>query len=109
METRCGCAAGVVLTIGSWIALRRPPPAPLKATQFQIAPPKGYFLEGGGIRSSFALSPDGERIAFTAKDASGAFRLFLREFSASESVPWPMAREPIPSFGLLTARIIIYG
>jgi Tol biopolymer transport system component/DNA-binding winged helix-turn-helix (wHTH) protein len=76
-----------VLTLGTWITLRRSPPAPLKANQFQIAPPKGYYLEGGGNRSSFALSPDGERIAFTAKDTTGAFRLFLRDFSASESRP----------------------
>jgi Tol biopolymer transport system component/DNA-binding winged helix-turn-helix (wHTH) protein len=81
------CALLPVLTLGSWITLRRSPPAPLKATQFQIAPPKGYYLEGGGNRSSFALSPDGERIAFTAKDTTGAFRLFLRDFSASESRP----------------------
>lgn len=52
-----------------------------------MSPPKGYYLEGGGIRQSFALSPDGGRIAFTAKDASGAFRLFLRDFSELESRP----------------------
>ena len=33
------------------------------------------------------LSPDGGRLAFTAKDASGAFRLFLRDFSELESRP----------------------
>src|SRR4051794_6286908 len=71
----------------SWMALRRSPASPMKATQFLITPPKGYYLEGGGIRQSFALSPDGARIAFTAKDASGAFRLFLRDFSELESYP----------------------
>ena len=76
-----GVAALVLLAFGAWMALRRPPPPAVNATRFLIAPPQGYYLEGGGIRQSFALSPDGERIAFTAKDASGAFRLFLREFS----------------------------
>jgi eukaryotic-like serine/threonine-protein kinase len=85
LRMMAGGALLSVLALGSWIALRRSPPAPVKATQFQIAPPKGYYLEGGGVRSSFALSPDGERIAFTAKDTTGAFRLFLRDFSASES------------------------
>ena len=46
-------------------------------------------MEGGGIRQSFALSPDGERVAFTAKDASGAFRLFLRDLRDLESRPVP--------------------
>lgn len=77
----------VVLGVAFWVALHRSPARPLKATQFQVAPPKGYYLEGGGIRQSFALSPDGGRIAFTAKDASGAFRLFLRDFSELESRP----------------------
>ena len=76
-----------VLAVGSWVALGRSQPVSFKATQFQIAPPKGYYLEGGGVRSPFALSPDGERIAFTAKDTSGVFHLFLRDFSASESRP----------------------
>lgn len=69
----------------SWMALPRSPVPPLKATQFLVVPPKGYFLEGGGLRQAFALSPDGGRIAFTAKDASGSFRLFLRDFSELES------------------------
>jgi Tol biopolymer transport system component len=77
----------VVLGVVSWMALQRSPARPVKATQFLVAPPKGYYLEGGGIRQSFALSPDGGRIAFTAKDASGSFRLFLRDFSELESRP----------------------
>jgi Tol biopolymer transport system component/DNA-binding winged helix-turn-helix (wHTH) protein len=81
-------AAILALLAGAlWIALRPSPAASLKATQFQITPPQGYYFEGGGPRQSFALSPDGERIAFTAKDQSGSFRLFLRDFSELESRP----------------------
>ena len=83
----CVAALVVVLLGVSWLLLHRPSVAPMKATRFLISPPKGYYLEGGGIRQSFALSPDGERIAFTAKDASGSFRLFVREFSALSSDP----------------------
>ncbi len=76
----------VVPAAVAWIAFHRFP-VPLKAARLLITPPKGYYLEGGGIRQSFALSPDGERIAFTAKDASGSFRLFLRDLSELESHP----------------------
>src|SRR5439155_24239033 len=78
-----------VLVVAIWAVVRRSPAPPLKATQLLITPPTGYYLEGAGVRQSFALSPDGRRIAFTAKDASGAFRLFLRDFSELESRPVP--------------------
>jgi Tol biopolymer transport system component/DNA-binding winged helix-turn-helix (wHTH) protein len=84
-----GAVAGLLVLLAGalWMALHRSPVPPLKATQFLVAPPNGYYLEGGGNRQSFALSPDGGRIAFTAKDASGSFRLFLRDFSELESRP----------------------
>lgn len=83
-----GAAAGAALVaLGvAWLAGQRSPVA-IKAARFLISPPKGYYLEAGGIRQAFALSPDGERIAFTAKDTSGAFRVFLRDFSQAESHP----------------------
>ncbi len=78
----------VILAAGLWTALHKSPrPLAVRPTQLVILPPKGYYLEGGGTRQSFELSPDGERIAFTAKDSSGAFRLFLRDFSELESRP----------------------
>jgi Tol biopolymer transport system component/DNA-binding winged helix-turn-helix (wHTH) protein len=77
----------VLVAAVSWPALHRSPVTPAKGTQFLVVPPQGYYLEGGGVRQSFALSPDGGRLAFTAKDASGAFRLFLRDFSELESHP----------------------
>jgi hypothetical protein len=81
-------AALIALLAGaSWMTLHRSSAPSLKATQFLVTPPKGYYLEGGGVRQSFALSPDGGRIAFTAKDASGSFRLFLRDFTELESRP----------------------
>jgi Tol biopolymer transport system component len=80
----------VILAAGLWTALHKSSrPLAVRPTQLVILPPKGYYLQGGGTRQSFALSPDGERIAFTAKDSSGAFRLFLRDFSELESRPVP--------------------
>lgn len=84
---RWTAVAGALLALagGVWIALHRSPVVPSKATQFVVTPPTGYYLEGGGIRQSFALSPDGGRIAFTAKDSSGSFQLFLHDFSELQS------------------------
>jgi Tol biopolymer transport system component len=81
-----GAGAALVVLVVSWLAGQRSPVS-LKAARFLVSPPKGYYLEAGGVRQSFALSPDGERIAFTAKDTSGAFRVFLRDFSEAESHP----------------------
>jgi Tol biopolymer transport system component/DNA-binding winged helix-turn-helix (wHTH) protein len=77
----------VLLASIAWVAVHRSSAPGTKPTQFVIIPPRKYYFEGGGIRQSFALSPDGGRIAFTAKDASGSFRLFLRDFSELESRP----------------------
>jgi len=81
-----GAGAALVVLVVSWLAGQHSPVS-LKAARFLISPPKGYYLEAGGVRQAFALSPDGERIAFTAKDTSGAFRVFLRHFSEAESHP----------------------
>src|SRR5262249_17348905 len=78
--------AALVVLVASVLASRSSPVS-LKAARFLVSPPKGYYVEAGGIRRSFALSPDGERIAFTAKNASGAFRVFLRNFSEPEARP----------------------
>jgi eukaryotic-like serine/threonine-protein kinase len=78
--------AAALTTLVAWVA-GHPSRVSLKPARILVSPPKGYYLEVGGIRKAFALSPDGERIAFTAKDASGAFRVFLRDFSEPESRP----------------------
>ena len=77
----------ILAAAASWPALQRSPAPSVKATQFLVTPPKGYYFEGGGVRQSFALSPDGSRIAFTAKAGTGGFTLFLRDFSERESRP----------------------
>lgn len=77
----------IVIASASWLAFKRASAPPVQATQFSVVPPKGYYFEGGGLRQAFALSPDGSRIAFTAKDANGSFRLFMRDFSELESRP----------------------
>jgi Tol biopolymer transport system component/DNA-binding winged helix-turn-helix (wHTH) protein len=83
-------AAGVGLAViaggGYWLAKRpiQPVAAP-KLTRLAVLPPAGFALEGAASRQSFALSPDGARLAFTAMDSSGAFSVFLRDFNSLES------------------------
>lgn len=79
------CALG----LGYWWGQRHTRGVAWRAGQFTIHPPAGYFLEGAGIRQSFALSPDGRRLAFTAMDASGIFSAFVRELDSLEVKPVP--------------------
>jgi eukaryotic-like serine/threonine-protein kinase len=58
-----------------------------QALRFGILPPEGFALEAGSSRQTFALSPDGSRLAFTAMDASGLFQTFIRDLDGIESRP----------------------
>ena len=75
-------AALIVIVIGGGFWLATKPAAMLKPTRFAIIPPAGFALEPGVSRQSFALSPDGTRLAFTAMDASGALSAFVRDFNS---------------------------
>lgn len=55
--------------------------------RFSISPPEGYALEAGSSRQTFAVSPDGTRVAYTAMDVSGRFHAFVRDLNALESRP----------------------
>jgi eukaryotic-like serine/threonine-protein kinase len=83
-----GVVAALVTILAVWLAGHRSTVS-LKPARLLVSPPKGYYLQAAGVRQSFALSPDGERIAFTAKDRSGAFRVFVRDFSEPDSRPVP--------------------
>jgi len=79
--------AGVV---AGYLAANRPlarSGSPTPTLQFSIFPPDGYALEAGSSRQTFALSPDGARLAFTAMNESGAFQTFIRDLDGHESRP----------------------
>lgn len=78
-----GAALTAVAFSGYWLAWRSAHMVETpQALRFAVLPPSGFALEGAASRQSFALSPDGSRLAFTAMDASGAFSVFLRNFSS---------------------------
>jgi Tol biopolymer transport system component/DNA-binding winged helix-turn-helix (wHTH) protein len=82
-----GAALAVMLGGGYWLAMAKHPKEPIdppKLTKLAVLPPDGFALEGAASRQSFALSPDGARLAFTAMDSSGKFSVFLRDFDSLE-------------------------
>jgi Tol biopolymer transport system component/DNA-binding winged helix-turn-helix (wHTH) protein len=80
--------AGVIAgLVAGYLATRSPRSSGAPTLQLSIFPPEGYALEAGSSRQTFALSPDGARLAFTAMNASGAFQTFIRDLDAHESRP----------------------
>jgi Tol biopolymer transport system component len=78
-------AALIVIGGGFWLGTSRPEPAAMaKPARFAVVPPPGFVLEAGVNQQSFALSPDGTHLAFTAMDTSGAFSAFVRDFNSLE-------------------------
>jgi Tol biopolymer transport system component len=74
---------GVVATLSGlkWLASERTPSPLLQTT---LTAPPGVPL---APRSGFALSPDGDRLAFVARGTDGLSRLWLRALAASEARP----------------------
>lgn len=76
---------GVVAGVAYWMGKRSQVPVALtRALTLAVRPPRGFVLEGAASRQSFALSPDGARLAFTAMDSSGEFSVFVRDFNSLE-------------------------
>jgi hypothetical protein len=74
---------------GYWLGSRRLPVESLEAIQFRVPAPEGYLLQPAAVRQSFALSPDGSRLAFTALNPQGRFTLWLQELAGLDPRPVP--------------------
>jgi Tol biopolymer transport system component/predicted Ser/Thr protein kinase len=75
-----GATAAALAAVGVMVWVNRPPPAPAAVpVRFQIAPPAGVMFE-----TYVALSPDGQRLAFTATGADGIVRLWYRDLKSVE-------------------------
>jgi Tol biopolymer transport system component len=74
---------GVLATVFglAWLSGMRPPAPLLQSTL--LAPP-GLQLDP---RAGFALSPDGRRLAFVAREADGVRKLWVRPLAALEARP----------------------
>jgi len=82
-------AVSVALAIvGLMAALRQKPPPALLRSYLPPPPNTTYHFFGANVGSP-ALSPDGRRIAFGAREADGTFRLWVRNLDALEGYPVP--------------------
>ncbi len=73
--------AAVILVFAAASSLLRPRPAPAQVTRLTITLPPGQVLAGNGP----AISRDGRSIAYTAREADGVTRLFVRDLSRYEA------------------------
>ncbi len=69
------------LTAGAWFLKPQPPQSPAPQVRLSIPLPAGMEIAG-----PIAISPNGETIAFTARDAFGVVRLYTRRLDSYEIV-----------------------
>jgi serine/threonine protein kinase len=82
--------------IVSFIHFREKPLAPSEPVRLQIALPDKVSLASG---SSFALSPNGRHLAFTAVGSDSVIRLWVRALDSLEARPlWGTESNHIPPF-----------
>jgi eukaryotic-like serine/threonine-protein kinase len=75
-------AAGILAAaLASLLWLRRPPPAPAPPIRFFVGAPQGTRFVWIQMQNLFAVSPDGTRIVFVARNADGRDALFVRSLS----------------------------
>lgn len=73
-------AAGVVLgVIGLWAPWRSAPALP-EVVKFEVGPP-----EKGSFTNWMSLSPDGKRLAYTARGADGQVQLWVRSLDSVDA------------------------
>jgi len=78
-----GVASIIALAILTAILWKRPAPVARETVKFTFEPPLGTVLLRQGVEP--AISPDGRRIAFAARDASGLSAIWLRSLEAEDA------------------------
>jgi serine/threonine protein kinase len=100
-----GVASVAGVSFGAFTYFRRPPPD-METTRFFVSPPDGWSLplqtaQGGALAAvgPLAVSPDGHRVAFVARNASGNTVIWTRSLDtlaaqaiAPDDAPWEQVR-----------------
>lgn len=78
----------------AWIAQRRGPEAPPRIIRAVLPLPTGVSIELDGERAGMpALSHDGRRVAFGAREGAGAMRIWVQELETGAAKPLPGTEE----------------
>ena len=98
--------ATAVSLAGWWYASRRVEPA---VTRFFVYPPdKAVFMAANGLLSSGRISPDGKKLAFTARDAAGKQLLWVRPLDGLIAQPLADTDAATNPFWSPDSRFIAY-
>ena len=95
-------AAAVTVAAVVWVRQDRAGVAPAAPVELQLVPPADntYFFHVE--MTTFALSPDGTRLAFVAKDQAGEARIWIRSLAAIDA-------KPIAGHGASQLRVLVAG
>ncbi len=82
-------AAALVAGVLAWTGWGRSAAPPVRIERLNVALPEGTRLDDvlDYSRHTLALSRDGRRLAFVARDAAGRRRIFVRALDSVEAVP----------------------
>jgi Tol biopolymer transport system component/predicted Ser/Thr protein kinase len=98
-------ALALLAAVGAAIWANRPAQAPVaEQLRFHIAPPADAAFD-----TYVSLSPDGRRVAFSARGADGTIRLWVRELSSIEPQILPGTEGAQSAFWAPDSRYLAFG
>lgn len=105
--TVAGAFALALLALGALYFFNRPSTETRAARLYFVPPPELSFND---VAADWAvISPDGQKIAFTATSTDGKIKLYVRQLDSTEAKPLSGADNPIEPFWSPDSRSIAYG
>jgi Tol biopolymer transport system component/predicted Ser/Thr protein kinase len=99
----------VAVAFATAVIYFRRPTAEVKAVRFTVAPPEKQSLPAiANGPTFFSVSPDGSKLAFVARDASGHNQLWLRDFDSPSAQPLPGTDDAWAPFWSPDSRFIAF-
>jgi Tol biopolymer transport system component len=99
--------AALALTALGLVVLGSRTPPPRDVVRFEVPAPPGTSLPDP-FWGSPVVSPDGRRLAFAAREASGKTRLWVRSLDSLEAKPLPDTDRPVTPFWSPDGRSISF-